>query len=80
MLHGYTFEKLGTFYTRITGFDQKTVGKMEDTYIRYDGGQIDRNAMFVFLSEKEHDEFFEEFDIIKIDTVEDFDLVSKMMY
>lgn len=80
VLHGYTFEKLGTFYTRITGFDKKVVAKMEKSYIRYDRGQISRNALFVFLSKNEYNSFYKQFDIIKLKTIEEFDLVSKMMY
>lgn len=80
MIHGYTFEKNGWLFTRITGFDQKTLNDITQRFIRYDSDQIHGVAMFVHISKEESIEFYDEFDIISIDTLDNFNFIAKLMY
>ena len=80
MIHGYTFEKNGSHFTRITGFDPKTLNILTQRFIRYDDNQIHGNAMFLHTTKEELDSFYNEFDIIPIGTVDEFRLIAMLMY
>lgn len=80
MIHGYTFEKNGSFFTRITGFDEKIVTVMAEKYIRYDNNQIHGNAMFIHLTHDSRDAFYDDHNIIFVDSLEEFKFIAKIMY